>query len=253
VEGALQATHGRPHSPDEIESVRVRTTVLSATLDAMGAAAIDRSPLDANAVNFSVRLSVAAALVFGDLTPAQLHPDRLIEAEAAIRALASKVRVEHDWAQTLRMFGSSPLGLQMLMGLRSGEVVRLVLHARRLNRSSGRVGRNPGRLRGLPGAAVELFPALMRARRVEHISSLGFDPLSFRMLQSAHTEVTTRSDSSSAVVNIPQGACGRDGARDLVRWRCEHVFGDRASGFWRTLFDERATIAELCDTVHPGR
>jgi len=226
VEGALEASGGRPLQPAEIERVGVETTVLSATLDSLGAAAIERSPLDANAINFSLRLSVAAALRLGDLTPDSFRPQALAEVEDDIRAIARKVHVIHDWSQSLEMMAAAPVGLRLLTHLSADGAVRTVAHARRLGRASGRAGRNPSRLRGLARSLPPLLGEIVRARR-QPVTDRDFDAQAFRMLQSARTTLRAGGTERSIWVEIPVGACGRDReeTRRLIRWRCEQGLG----------------------------
>ncbi len=246
VEGALAAGGARPHDVADIQSVRVETTFLSSTLDSIGAAAIARTPLDANAVNFSVRLSVAAALRFGDITPDRIRPERLAEEEGAIRAIARRVEVVHDWAQTARMMSESPLGTAMLAHLSPAAAARLVLHGRRLNRASASAGRNRSRYRGL----LRVVPSLARqlaSAPFTPVSASRFDPESFRMLQSARVRLETPAGDRSEFIEIPVGACGRDPgeARELVLWRCQLAFGDLGLPITRLLLEPGHDVGSL--------
>ena len=250
VEGALQCSQGRPLHPDEVDDIEVRTTILSATVDSIGAAAIDRDPLDANAINFSVRLSVAVALLFGDLTPQLLEPERVVACQHDLRAIAAKVRVVHDWAMTLDMMSASPLGLRMLAGLSPTAAIRAMAHARRLSRTSGRVGKNRSTWKGM----ARRVPNVLR-QFGQRVSAEDFDPQSFRMLQSAEVRATLGGHKSRAQVPIPIGACGRDleETRGVLRWRCEQAFGPHADDVWRVIHAEHGGIEELESVVESGR
>lgn len=246
VEAALECSGGRPLSPDDIKHITIETTILSSTLDSIGAAAIDRDPLDANAINFSVRLSVATALLFGDLAPGLLHPDMLARAQEDIRAIAKKITVVHDWEQTLRMMSSSPVGLTMLKSLPLPGIIRSIYHARRMNRASGRLGRNKRRIIGLLLHTPRLA-GLLRGTLQGSVSADEFNPEKFRMLQSAKVTLKSKYDLHTAMIEVPMGACGRDEKETsrLVKRRCEQVFGKRADRLWTILFDENATVTAL--------
>lgn len=246
VEAALEASGGEPLSPARIGAVRVETTVLSATLDDIGAAALARSPLDANAINFSLRLSIAAALVFGDLTPDHLRPERLREAEPAIRAIAERVEVVHDVSQTLRTLTSSPVGARLLANLGPDPVRRIARHLRSLR--AGSEGQRLSRL-GLRGGLADALAsarALVDARG-EPVSDLDFDAAAFRMLQSATVAITIDGRPREVAVEVPIGACGRDAAEaaDVVRWRCRRAFGERGDTVFETITRGGRSVAEL--------
>jgi len=246
VEGALRLSGGVPLAAADVDGVRVETTLLSSTLDSLGAAALRRDPLDANAINFSVRASVAAALIFGDLTPAHLRPGVIAAHSGEIRALASKVRVEHDVAQTIRLFTSSPVGLAMFAQLDPGELAKLVAHGRRANAASGREGRNRARFAGAWAELPALLARAVRARR-RRVTAGDLDAAGFRMYQSARTHLSRGGRTATETVDIPLGACGRDPAeaRALVRWRCDTAFGERGAAVWALLFAPDATVAQL--------
>jgi len=251
VEGALRSSGGVPLTPDDVESVRVETTILSATTDRLGAAGLSRTPLDAHAVNFSVRLSVAAALRFGDLAPEHLRPEVLAHETPALRALAGKVRVVHDWDQTLRMLTASPLGPRLLARLGPVGAARLVAHARRLHRATREHGSAGGQRAPAVGELLA-FLGRVAAGRLRPVSALDLDPQGFRMRQSARTTVVTPAWRRSAWVEIPLGACGRglEEARAVVNRRLEAVFGARAAALVAALETpggETAAIAAALD------
>ena len=254
VEGALRCTDGVPMTSDEVGGVEVVTTLLSSGVDSVGAAAIERSPYDANAINFSVRLSVALALLQGDLTPDMLRPERLAEKEGEVRAIARKVRVVHDWSQTLRLLDESPVGLAMLAHLTPGALARAASHIRMLGRASGAAGRNPVEIRGLLRDAPSLLRRLAAAKR-RPVTALDFDPTTFHMLQSAHTTVRVRGEVRKAVIDVPVGACGRDPieTEGVVRWRLERSFGDRAGALWDVLGAPSTSVDDIYSIVDPSR
>lgn len=244
VEAALQCAQHTALRSHEVDSIRIHTTLLSSTVDSLGAAAIDREPLDANAINFSVRLSVAAALRFGELSPKLLQPDNILAHQDEIRSIAHNVSVVHDWAMTIDMMSASPLGIRMLAGLSPSAAIRSITHARRLNRTSGSAGRNRSSWQGVASRLPRLRDALRGP-----VSARGFDASTFRMLQSARVHARFEGRDQTAFVAIPMGACGRDHdeTRNVLRWRCEQAFGSRATTVWDTIFTPGATVAALED------
>lgn len=246
VEAVLRCSGGRCFRADEIDSVRVETTLLSATVDRLGARALQRSPLDANAVNFSVRLSVAAALRFGDLIPEILRPEQLAEEENELRAIAEKITVVHDWSQSIRLINSSPVGMRMIAHLRLSEILRVMGHVRTMNRASGEKGGGKSCFSQGWSALLPLLGRMLKAR-FEPVSALDFDPTCFRMLQSARTVFRTLEGQMEESVEIPQGACGRDmeEAISLVRWRCELAFGDKGERLLEVVLQDGQTVEDL--------
>lgn len=250
VEAALEASGGRSLGAGEVERVEVATTVLSSTLDSVGAAALDRSPLDLNAVNFSLRLSVASALFFGELTPGCLRPESLALAEAEIRALATKVDVIHDWAQSARLFTTSPAGLGMLSELGVRGLWRLLSHVRKMSATGGKRGRNSQRFRGLLQGFGSRPPTLL-ASMAGGVTAKDLDLTLFKMYQSARLVLTTTGGSREVQIDIPAGACGRPWTEtmELVRWRCEEAFGGRGERVWGTIWEPGHDVADLYETV----
>ena len=191
-------------------------------------------------------------MVFGDLTPAHMRPERLAEREEEIRALARKVKVEHDWALSLRLLGSSPVGLRMFARLSPDELVRVIVHGRKMNRVSGAEGRNEGRFRTLLGDVSGHLKRLAGAF-AGPVTALDLEAESFKMYQSSRTTVDAGGVTRSVMVDIPVGACGRDReeTRGVVAWRNEQAFGDRGEELWRLVFAEGTSVAELTATAAP--
>lgn len=250
VEGALRGTRGIPLQPEDIHSVSVETTFLSSVLDQLGAAAITRSPLDRNAINFSLRLSVATALLFGDLTPDILRPDVLQSEEEKIQDIAMRISVTHDWKQSLQMISAAPLGLAMYAQLRPRQWIKVIRHSRALKRVSGEDRKSKSVIRGICKILPTVIRQVRKGRRAA-ITALDLDTASFRMLQSARTTVIARDIRSTEMVEIPIGACGRDfeETRDVVHWRCVKAFGDRGKKIWKVIFERDSLVISLYQTI----
>jgi 2-methylcitrate dehydratase PrpD len=81
----------------DVERVDVAAGYLTAAMERLGAAA----GLTPVGVNFSTARSVAVAALAGRLTHEELSPAHLASHADAIEALASRVRVHHDWDLTM--------------------------------------------------------------------------------------------------------------------------------------------------------
>lgn len=248
VEAAIRA--GKGLKPEDITAVRVETTFLSSTLDRLGASVIERSPMDANAVNFSLRLSIAAALCFGDLTPAGLHPETLKAEDNHIREIARRITIIHDWNQTLEMIGASPVGLAVFARLRPWQWIRLIRHSRALNRGPGKSPKSIHFWRGMRRKLPLLMEQIKRARKTS-VSAFQMELETFRMLQSAKVTVSAGNTHITETVDIPLGACGRnfEETRDLVRWRCAAAFGDRGDKIFEVVFTPQSRVEALYQAI----
>jgi len=246
VEAALEACGGRRCSAEDIDGVLVATTLLSSTLDAMGETAIERSPLDLNAVNFSLRLSVATALCSGSLGPDDLRPEVLVRREEQIRALARKIEVVHDWSQSLRLLSTSPVGATMLARLGPRGLWRLGVHVARLRGSGDGGARGTRRWLVNPASAAALASGLF-FNTTKRVTAKDLDLTMFKMYQSAKLELRSGGRVRRVEVDIPVGASGRPWAEtlDVVRDRCRETFGAGGDRLWEILWEGGGTVAQL--------
>lgn len=250
VEAAILASKGIPLRPEDVYSVDVQTTFLSSILDQLGADAIHRSPLDANAINFSLRLSIAAALRFGDLTPAILHPEVLKTEGDNIREIAGRINIAHDWNQSFEMINASPVGLAMFVQLRPRQWIKLIMHSRALKHFSGKKQKSIHFFQGTQRKLPAVIRQIKKARRTP-ITAFDIDTEGFRMIQSAKIMVSARNIHATETVDIPLGACGRDfeETRSLVRWRCANAFGDRGERIWNVIFNTESLVESLYQAI----
>ena len=140
----------------------------------------------------------------------------------------------------------------MFAQLGPAELAKLVAHGRRANEASGLGGKNPAHFRHAWTELPTLFRSVATARR-RRVSATDLDAAGFRMYQSARTHLTRQGRTTTAMIDIPMGACGRNAgeARDLVRWRCDTAFGEGGEAVWRCLFDPDATVAQLEEAAVP--
>lgn len=231
-------------SPDQVDEIHVDTTFLSHGLEAVASQRPPAGP-DAIAVNFSVRLSVAYALLNGDLLPDAFRPERLAEAWPGVMALAAKVKVRHDWDMTARTIAAFPEARELLGGLGLAAAAKIADHARAVQGgATGRASADAAvtavrRLLGTKGLSL-LFSR--NKARPRGLSAIALD--SFPMLQSARcTLVLPGGRRARAQADIPTGGAGQDpAAREAwVRKRCELAFG----------FDPEAALAVLGGPEEP--
>ena len=126
VDAALQVEA----SPEEIDAVDVEAGLMTLAMDRLSRDAA----LTPVKVNFSTPLSVALALVEGDLTHRQLEPDAIARAAA----FAPRVRVRHDWELTLRTAEGMSAGGASLRDVPLGSIPRLLRRAAELPRPDAR-------------------------------------------------------------------------------------------------------------------
>src|SRR5205807_9786649 len=104
---------GPPPAAD-IERIVVEASLLTCEMDRMSRPYASVSESDGTVptpvtINFSVPWNVAVTLVAGELTPEQISDDWLAAHGDELRSVASRVRLQHDWAltrQTTEAFGS---------------------------------------------------------------------------------------------------------------------------------------------------
>ena len=119
VEAVLRLQSENGFEAGDVARVDVRAGWLTTAMEKLGTG----EPLTPVRVNFSVALSCAAALLAGRLTHEELSPRWLAEREDDVRALATRVFLEHDWsltAQTIQGVGgsASELPLRRLPAIR---------------------------------------------------------------------------------------------------------------------------------------
>jgi len=102
VDGALAAEV----SPAEVSGVEIAGGYLTAGMEALG----ERAGLRPVGVTFSAKLSVAVAMLAGRLTHEELSEAWLADNSAAIRELAGRTTVRHDWELTLATLRGAAAG-----------------------------------------------------------------------------------------------------------------------------------------------
>ena len=97
LQAAVDTALAAEASPAEVSEVQIAGGYLTAGMEKLG----ERAGLRPIGVTFSASLSVAVALIAGRLTHEELSEEWLTENAHAIRDLAARTSVRHDWELTL--------------------------------------------------------------------------------------------------------------------------------------------------------
>jgi MmgE/PrpD N-terminal domain len=196
VAGALEAGV----APDEVEAIDVDAGLLTTGMEELGAAA----GLTPVGVTFSVARSVAVGLVAGRLTHAELDPAWLAEHAEAIEPLAARVRVHHDWEQTLRTLEGPVQAGASVADVPVGAWPRVLRRMRELDGGGISGGELVALLRD--GRLRARFGRLLR--RPERTGIAALDTEALRMPFPARLRIRTRSGESTVVDGAERGAAG---------------------------------------------
>ena len=242
-----KARKDSPLSPNRVKRVVVEASLLTVEMDNLGAEHDAGGPISPVTVNFSVSLSVAVGLLAGRLTPAELTRGFLDEHERAIRDLAARVELRHDWAMTIevvRAFGHPPGGKPVLRQLRLRDLRRVL---------SGYRSQMGGSKKNRVGP-LGLLPALWRAR-----SGLFRAPAAFRTAFPARVAIeTTDGHTYEARRDVPHGAPGQEGYFETVEAKFlrevgVHLPADRTAHALDLIKEvENSAVPELVKAVCVG-
>jgi 2-methylcitrate dehydratase PrpD len=242
----FRRTEGRPLDPARVARVVVRASLLTVEMDNLGAEHDDGGRVSPVTANFSISLGVAIGLLAGRLTPTEMGRGFLDANERAIRDLAARVELIHDWgmsARVARSFGRGPLG-PVVRKLRPRDVAKVVAGYR--GQMGGRK-KNPLRRRAM-------VPDLLRElrRRVPL-------PAGFVMTFPAEVSVTTTDGRTITIRrDVPIGAPGQeryDATADekFLREVTVHVPAEQAERALAMVRDfERSPLGELMRRVCIG-
>jgi 2-methylcitrate dehydratase PrpD len=98
----FRAETGRPLEPADVIEARVQVNLLGLAMDALSRE--NGAPLSRTAgINFSLPYSLAAVMLAGALTPAELSEEWISKNAEQLSAAAARVRVIHDWELTMKL------------------------------------------------------------------------------------------------------------------------------------------------------
>jgi 2-methylcitrate dehydratase PrpD len=106
LQAAVDAALAAEVSPSEVREVEIAGGYLTAAMEGLG----ERAGLRPVGVTFSAKLSVAVALLAGRLTHTELSEEWLTDHASAIRELAARTAVRHDWELTLATLEGAAAG-----------------------------------------------------------------------------------------------------------------------------------------------
>jgi 2-methylcitrate dehydratase PrpD len=156
LQSAVDAALCAEVTPAEVREVEIAGGYLTAAMEALG----QRAGLCPVGVTFSAKLSVAVAIMAGRLTHDELNREWLSENESAIRELAARITVRHDWELTLATLRGAASGGATLREVPVKAWPRVARRMRELHMTDSSLGmRDMGALAREP----RLLGALRRA------------------------------------------------------------------------------------------
>ena len=237
------------NDPNEIENIKVETTILSHSLDEI-AKQQDYSILDPININFSVRYSVAYALLRGDLLPIYFKQGEIDKYQENIRKLVEKIEVEHDLGMTINTFLTFPQVVKIAKRITSKEKERIKDHLNGM-RSSPRKSfftKLKGAIRFIK--SVKIFKLLKEYRKKKkaalNLKAVNLE--NYPMLQSARTTILLKNGkSSTSEFLIPTGGAGidLDTRKEWVKKRYELAFKKDSNRLFSLMNDLETSIQDL--------
>lgn len=210
--------NGRELHPADVKSIRVDACLLSVEMDNLSSEHVHESePLSPVNVNFSIPFNVGIAVVAGAHDGRTLSQQFLDEHASAIRAIARKTELRHDWGMSLavvRAFDGALGGGGTLARLRPAQVVSLLAGYHKQLGGEKRTGVRPGALLGEWSTLSRMLGA---ARRRGRSRSGPKDFTRFRMVFPAEVSLETGDGQRlSARQDVPVGAPGQPGRIDAA-------------------------------------
>jgi hypothetical protein len=220
LQAAVDAALQTDVAASDVREIEIAGGYLTAAMESLGA----RAGLVPIGVTFSARLSVAVALLAGRLTHEELDAAWLDEHSSALRELAGRIRLRHDWELTLATVEGAAAGGASLgdVPLRAwGRALRRLRDLRMSDLALGTsdlsaLARNPQLLRRLRGAA---------AGGSGSGGTAALDTSALRMTFPCRVTLRLRSGRTIKVAGEEPGACGHPVGEqsDVVARKCETV------------------------------
>jgi 2-methylcitrate dehydratase PrpD len=223
---------GEPLTPEKVERVEVRASVLTARMNELSLAFEASDPLAPININFSIPKSLALTIMDGNLSGSSLAGERLRNDGKHILELARRVTLCHDWGLTGEVVRSLDDALHfadVLDQFTLRQLMRTALSLREHFAGGGftltdlreRREALPAGLRGdlLKVIGRKALHPLRRERPGGHSYDLGeVDMDALRLpFPAVVTLRTTDGFNGTSRVDIPLGSPGREGITEVVR------------------------------------
>ncbi len=213
-----------PLRAKQIRSLHCDATMLATTVH--GLAARDReAPLSPNTMNFRLDLSLAVLLLEGQLTPAQLAPDRLAARQSDLRQVAAVTRVRHDPTHSQDMVAAvhGAVNVAGLLG-DAGPLDILGALARARHEFRGMPGPGGGELGELARSGLAALRTLARDRDPNYDFATRNQQVAELALPCGGTVTLILSDGSrfTETARVPAGALNLATGESVVRRKLDH-------------------------------
>ena len=249
---------GRPLEEGDVASIRVEASLLTVEMDNLSSEHVNpHEPLSPVNVNFSIPYNVAIGILAGRHTGRELDQGFLDRNDRAIRGLAAKTTLVHDWSMSalvVQAFGS--LGrASPIAALGPRELVRVIAGYRSQMGGAKKSSLGVGRLLGADGVGLagRIARAVKARARGPSSSDLGGADFSrFQMAFPARITLTTRTGACfRARQDVPEGAPGQARYLEVVEEKLRTEAGEalgepgvaRALSAMRSVED--VTVSEL--------
>ena len=196
---------------DEVDNITIDTTLLSYSMENISKL-FERPELTAIDINFSVRYTVAYALIRGDLKPDFFKNEQIKKHEKAIGQLAEKIKVRHDWAMSARTINAFPDIWPILKRMNRYERNNIRAHLQALNKAAPAKGMKETimafkQILSVPSGRNIIKQLFQQEQRPFNLMDMNLPEYS--MLQSARTTISLKNGTTaSSEFPIPTGGAG---------------------------------------------
>jgi 2-methylcitrate dehydratase PrpD len=235
---------------DDIESIIIDTTTFSSSVEQI-AMKQDYNDLDPIKINFSVRYSVAYALIRGDLLPKYYKQNEIDKNEDKIKELVKKIDVRHDIDMTAKTFLTFPQVVNVFKRMESFEMKRLRTHLKAVRASKSKFkDKLKTGIKFLKSAAgrTMIKKYIKKDKTPMNLNSVNLSE--YPMLQSAKSKITLK-NGKSAICYVPilTGGAGIDLEirKKWVQKRFEMAFNKDPTKITNLLDNPKTSIREIIE------
>ncbi|MCC6898494.1 MAG: MmgE/PrpD family protein [Polyangiaceae bacterium] len=216
--------NGRALRPEDVKHIVVEASLLSVEMDNLSSEHVrPGEPLSPVNVNFSIPFNVGIAVAAGAHDGAALSQEALDANDAAIRDVAQRTELRHDWGMSLavvRAFDGALGGGGTLGQIRPAQLVSVLAGYQKQLGGKKRTGVRPSALLGEWSTLGRMLGA---AGRRAGARSGPRDFTRFRMVFPAQVRLETRDGKRhQARQDIPVGAPGQPGRVEAAYAKLSH-------------------------------